>query len=215
MRSAQLAFRLVLLVLGAGIGATAAAEDRPAPEVSGGYQLERVWRQDDNLHSRIRLGRGDAIMPWRGWYFDAAANVAPKIALVGQFGGIYGNESRTQGAVNGDVTIQIHQFLGGLRVNGATGKTRPFAQFLGGAVRSKFRTEGTLRSASPQTVPDQSFYDSESSTDIAVSAGGGVDIAATRSVGVRFGGDYLRLLTDRQGTHVVRVTAGIVLFLLQ
>ena len=204
----------MLAGLASGFAVPVTAQETPRPEVSAGYQLER-FSQQGRFHDAIRFGRGDAITPTTGWYFDAAINVTQMIGIVAEFGGAYTSESRTQGRVDGQVNIQFHQFMTGVRVNRRRSpKIMPFGQLLVGAVRSKFRATGSELNESDPSRPLLS-YDSEANTDFAVQAGGGVNVAVASNVGVRLGGDYLRLFAANEATHVFRFTAGIVLFLLK
>lgn len=119
-----------------------------------------------------------------GWYVDAAGRIAPLISVVGQITGNYKEVD--------EVDLSIHTFMAGLRIS-APGPVSPFVQALAGVGRSKVSFLGV----------------DESESDGTLQLGGGLDLRGGGAVGVRLGADYIRALTEDEGTNVFRVGVGL------
>ena len=180
----SLAFCLV--VIGAAIPAV--AQETPKAELSGGYQLNRF---DEETVSK-------------GWSFDVAGNLNKMIGIVGEVGGVY--KSKSDSGITDD--MNIHQFMGGVRLNGRQNpKAAFFGQILAGAARVSFSESGSVKLGSTTITINQK----DSKTDFALQIGGGVNVRATGKVGVRIGADYVRIFHDDKVTNIFRFVAGIVL----
>jgi hypothetical protein len=174
----------VFCLVAIGLTREAAAQDAPAAEVSGGYQFFS--------------GKGENEDEWenfpKGWYFDAAANMANSIGIVGQVSGNYKHFD------DDDFDFKLHTFMGGVRAS-SRGLVRAFGQFLVG---------GANFNASDDT-------DSASETDLAIQLGAGVNIVGASGVGLRLGADYLRVfakdggeLSSGEDLNGLRVVVGVV-----
>jgi outer membrane protein with beta-barrel domain len=165
-----------------GVALPAAAQGTPKAELSAGYNFFRVFEED----------LGDEKNFTKGWYADVAGNMSDMLAIVGLVSGTY----KTISEGNVDVDLSVHTFLGGVRLSSrANQRMVPFVQFLGGAARSSFEGLG----------------ESDSETDGVLQVGGGVNLMPNATVGVRLGGDYLRVFEDPEGVNVFRFTAGVVI----
>ena len=119
-----------------------------------------------------------------GWYADLAVRVAGPVSVAGQ---VFGNYKEVD-----EVNFSLLGFAGGLRLT-MPGSANPFVQALFGTARSKF-----------------SFLDlEESEDDNFLQVGVGADFAGGGPVGLRVGADYIRALTEGEGTNVFRVGLGI------
>jgi opacity protein-like surface antigen len=170
----------------------------PGLEVSGGYQFLNFDVEDENES----LGKG--------WYLDVAGNVTPMLGVVFQVGGNYRSldQSITVGAgtLSSNVDVSVHQFLGGVRVNARGNSTLvPYAQVLAGGIN------GSVDVTTTSTIPGvPSVSDETSATEFALELGGGVNFGLTPAVGIRVGGDYIRLFADDQGANLFRFHIGVV-----
>jgi opacity protein-like surface antigen len=179
------------------IVAAPAFAQTPAVEVSGGYQFLNFDVEDENES----LGKG--------WYLDVAGNVTPMLGIVFQVGGSYKSleQSITVGAgtLSSDVDVSVHQFLGGVRVNSRGNSTIvPYGQVLAGAIN------GSVDVTTTSTIPGvPSVSDETSATEFALELGGGVNFGLTPAVGIRVGGDYIRLFAD-EGANLFRFHIGVV-----
>jgi len=179
-----------------GFASTAAAQDRPSFEASGGWSLLHTTEVDETLPV--------------GWYGDIAANVTNTIAIVGQVTGNYKsiNETTTDFGVPVTLTadLKLHTFMGGVRFSARQHpRVVPFGQVLFGLARLSASVEAGA-TAGGQTM---TFNESESENELAIEAGGGVNIRLTERVGARLGASYVRFGGD-DGGNAFRVGAGVV-----
>lgn len=195
---------LISLALSAGLIAfglprAADAQSSPKGELSFGYQF---------LDSVQSVGDGSYPV---GWYVDVAGNVTPSVTAVAEFGGNYKSifAGVPSGGVvaNGDVDMRVHQFLGGVRLSSRASQTVvPFGQLLIGAFHS-----AVTSSATTATIDGQVFHasGSGSETNVAFQAGGGTGIFLTKTIGIRFGVDYLCVYRVGKCANMIRLGAGL------
>jgi opacity protein-like surface antigen len=179
----------------------ATAQSAPRVDLSGGYQFLNLSAEDDNE----ALGTG--------WYVDIAGNLHRYVGIVFDVGGSYKSLSRSESFFDEQFTatvdLRVHQFMGGMRLNGRLNPTLvPFAEVLVGGVNVSAEVAG---SATIGGTPVFSFSDEESATKFGLQAGGGVDFLFSDRVGVRVGVDYLRIFDDEGSVNAFRFAAGIVL----
>lgn len=182
-----------------GLAVPALAQDTPRTEISGGYQLIGFGGElDESLN--------------KGWYADVAGNFSRIFGVVFQVGGSYKTVKQTEtfGGVTATATadLKVHQFMGGIRANARTRAVTPFAEFLVGGVNGSASVEGSVVGGG------QTFFstsESESSTNFAMQAGGGVNVNLTDSLGIRAAGSYLRLFDEDESLNGYRFAAGVVL----
>jgi hypothetical protein len=208
-----------LLLTVAALGATVpAAAQTPRIEVSGGYQFLNVSADLESSADVEPLDTGDG--PVRnvdqslpaGWYIDLAGNLNRHLGLVFATGGNYKSltESATFGGLtaSASVDLKVHEFMGGVRYSRRANPTVvPFGQFLVGAINGSAKIAA---SASMVGSPGFSFSGETSGTDMALQAGGGMQLRLTDTFGVRVGADYIRILAD-EGVNAFRFGAGVVL----
>ena len=174
--------RLSLLVAGVLLlsGGTALAQDKG--DVSGGYRY---------LHAEEEsFGKG--------WYFDVTGHVTNMVSIVGDVGGTYKSESFTEGGLSFEGSLKIHTFQGGVkfRVPTMNPSVVPFAQVLGGGVKSSFKfTAGSLS-------------ESDSESDGILTFSGGVDVSGMSKVGVRVQVGYFRVFSEDEGTNGFQFSVG-------
>jgi opacity protein-like surface antigen len=169
--------------------------------LSGGYQFLNFSLNGENESMPV------------GWYFDVAGNLNPVIGVVFQVGGNYKtfDESVTIGTItaNASADLKVHEFLGGVRLNlRSNSAVVPYGQVLVGGV------SGSVEITASTTIPGQApitFNDSDSGTDFAVEAGGGVNFSLTEAIGLRAGADYLHAFTEGDGGNAFRFHVGVVI----
>lgn len=189
---------LVTVFLLSAAGA-ASAQD-PRPDVSGGYRYLHIGGSDDE----------DGTSVPKGWYLDVAYPITPMLSIVGDVGGHYKSESETfdeQGVtITGTAKASVHTFLAGVRLSGRDNpRVTPFGQVLFGVARASASVEA---SANVGGVPFEVDFD-ESSSEAALSIGGGANIAAGSFV-VRLQAEWLKILADDSG-NAFRFGAGLVI----
>jgi opacity protein-like surface antigen len=183
-----------------GCAAPSTAQSAPGAEFSAGWRLLNVPNAFGSQSETLPLG----------WYADVAGNLNRAIAVVGEISGNYKSfeETETQFGVNvrTDVDLNIHTFLGGVRFNARQNPAfTPYVQALFGLARGSADADIQTTIAGRTT----SFKDSESDTDFAFDAGGGVNINLSDSFAVRVGAGYLRI-GARDGGNAFRFSAGVV-----
>ena len=173
-----------LAIVGAAIPAVA---QTPTAELSGGYQFLRFSSEGEESES----------LPG-GWYADVAFNLNEMIGIVGEVGGNYKSDS----LFGVTVDQKVHEFMGGVRVSSRRNPmVVPFGQFLVG---------GANYSASGGAdIEDLTISISDSETNFAIQAGGGVNVRLTDRVGARVGADYLRAFHEVSDTNIFRFVVGI------
>jgi len=183
-----------------GVALPAAAQTFPRTEISGGYQFVTFTVADENES-----------IP-KGWYFEVAGNLTPMIGLVFQVGGNYKTfEESVQvggGSFTAEVDLDIYQFLGGLRLNARSNpRLVPYGQVLVGAIN------GSVELTTTSTIPGiPTFSEEDSSTNLGLVFGGGVNFGVSENTGIRFGVDYLRIFAEDEGdgSNVFRFHVGVV-----
>ena len=166
---------LSLCVVILGVALPAAAQTFPRTEISGGYQFVTFTVEDENES-----------IP-KGWYFEVAGNLNPMIGLVFQVGGNYKTfeESVTVGGgtFTAEADIDIYQFLGGLRLNARNNpRLVPYGHVLVGGIN------GSVELTATSTIPGiPGFSTEDSSTNVGLVFGGGVNFGVAENTGIRFG----------------------------
>ena len=158
-----------LLIAAFVFGPSAAQAQAPAAEIAGGYSFARIIE-------------GDGLNMPAGWVFTAAAPIGRIFAVVGEVSGNYKKE--------GDETLKVHFFQGGVRVSAPVNGTRPrpWAQFLAGGVNSSCCGEG--------------------STDPSIEVGGGVDIPMGPAA-LRVGLSFPMVFSEGEVGNLMRFQAGV------
>jgi hypothetical protein len=212
MDRAALLRSLHLTVAALGVALPVAAQT-PRIEVSGGYQFLNVSADLESIDTGdLPVRDVDQSLP-TGWYIDLAGNLNRHFGVVFQAGGNYKSvsESATFAGVNASATadLRVHEFMGGVRYNSRANPTVvPFGQFLVGAINGSAKVTA---SGSVTGLPGFSFSGEASGTDLALQAGGGMQLRLTDKFGVRVGADYLHILADESGVNAFRFAAGVVL----
>jgi hypothetical protein len=205
--------RSLLLTVTALGAALPAAAQTPRIEVSGGYQYFNVSADLESIDTGdVPIRNVDQSLPL-GWYVDLAGNLNRHFGIVFATGGNYKsiNESATFGGLTASASadLRVHEFMGGVRYSSRSNPTVvPFGQFLVGAINGSAKVTA---SGSVVGSPGFSFSGEASGTDIALQAGGGMQLRLADKFGVRVGADYIRFLTDEGGVNGFRFGAGVVL----
>ena len=205
--------RTLILTVAALVAALPAAAQTPRIEVSGGYQFLNVSADLESIDTDEAPVRDvDQSLP-AGWYVDLAGNLNRHLGVVFAAGGNYKSmtESATLGGLSASasVDLKVHEFMGGVRYSIRAHPTVvPFGQFLVGAINGSAKVTA---SASIVGSPGFSFSGEASGTDMALQAGGGMQLRLTDRFGVRVGADYMRILADEGGVNAFRFGAGVVL----
>ena len=212
MDRAALLRSFLLTVAALGVALPVAAQT-PRVEVSGGYQFLNVSADLESIDTGdLPVRDVDQSLP-TGWYIDLAGNLNRHFGVVFEAGGSYKSvsESATFGgiAASASVDLKVHEFMGGVRYSSRANPTVvPFGQFLIGAINGSAKVTA---SGSVTGSPGFSFSGEASGTDIALQAGGGMQLRLTDTFGVRVGADYLHILADEGGVNAFRFAAGVVL----
>jgi hypothetical protein len=118
-----------------------------------------------------------------GWYVDLSSAVRPRIAVVGEVGGVYESTNTHE-----------YSYQGGIRLFSSTNPTlTPFAQALVGA-----STSGTSAS---------------SMNAFSMQGGGGIEIMPVHRLGIRIAADYRRVFfsgADGGAQNDIRIAVGAV-----
>jgi opacity protein-like surface antigen len=212
MDRAALLRSFLLTVAALGVALPVAAQT-PKIEVSGGYQFLNVSADLESIDTgNLPVRDVDQSLP-TGWYIDLAGNLNRHFGVVFEAGGNYKSisESATFGgiAASASVDLKVHEFMGGVRYSSRANPTVvPFGQFLIGAINGSAKVTA---SGSVTGSPGFSFSGEASGTDIALQAGGGMQLRLTDKFGIRVGADYLHILADEGGVNAFRFAAGVVL----
>jgi opacity protein-like surface antigen len=185
-------------------------ESRPRIEVFGGYEYGANFSLGQQF-SGVDLSTNLA----RGWVASVARDLNGLLTVVGEVTGGYGSTNVDLGGASLSLAnVNMHAFLGGPRFSLRTGTgertgmgtVTPFAQVLGGLA--------IIRASAPIVVPVGSVglnsSVSASENDLALQPGGGVDIAVTRSLAVRVGGDLGMVRSQGLWFNEFRFKAGLV-----
>ena len=186
--------RLFVLVIGFFLipAGAASAQDTSRSEFSAGWRYYHA--RLNNLVRPIQLRAPNSNYP-KGWYADAAVNLSPKFAIVGEAGGTYFSDdvSSTSGTVviKESLDIKFHTFMGGARVRAPQIPWFvPFGQVLFGGEHDTSSDERTLTIF--QTI--QRNRQDLSSSNAALALDSGATIAFGR-IGVRASTGYVRLFS--------------------
>lgn len=190
----------IVVAIVAGVAHPARAQDPPRLELAGGYQILKLRSEP------LDLSGAGTFFPL-GWFFEAAAPVSRGLTLVGQLNGQYRSVSRlptTSGVVPAEGDLRVYSFLAGARLVGRRedGLTAFFHLLAGG-------TRVGLSHSAP--VPGSLLPllgAGGATTELTVQAGGGFDFPLTSRWSGRVTADYLRLFTEGEPTHGVRVAIG-------
>jgi opacity protein-like surface antigen len=190
-----------------GAALPAAAQTFPRTEISGGYQFVTFSVED------AATGENNTESIPKGWYFEVAGNLNPMIGLVFQVGGNYKTveESVTVagGTFTAEVDLDVYQFMGGIRLNARKNpRLVPYGQLLVGGINASVELTTT------STIPGiPAFSQEDSTTNLGVLFGGGVNFGVTDKTGIRFGVDYLRIFAEDEGegSNVFRFHVGVVI----
>ena len=196
----HVAFSIGMLLLVAG---SAAGQDEPAVDVSGGYALFRF--------------AGDT-MPL-GWYGAGSIDVTRRLAIGVDVSGTYRTETldttEPPGAapfrLHSVVHARLHGLVTGPRVTATWRHVRPFAQFLVGTVRISSTASITINGNVSRELSDAL---SRAVFRFAIQPGAGVDIPIRDRVGARVAVGYRRIALASEEVNDVnelRIAAGIVL----
>jgi opacity protein-like surface antigen len=212
MDRAALLRSFLLTVAALGVALPVAAQT-PRVEVSGGYQFLNVSADLESIDTGdLPVRDVDQSLP-TGWYIDLAGNLNRHFGVVFEAGGNYKSVSESATfagiAASASVDLKVHEFMGGVRYSSRANPTVvPFGQFLIGAINGSAKVTA---SGSVTGSPGFSFSGEASGTDIALQAGGGMQLRLTDKFGVRVGADYLHILADEGGVNAFRFAAGVVL----
>ena len=177
---------VLLMVVG-----TASAQDTSRGEVSGGWRYYHATLSSVIRPIQVRVPTNYP----KGWFADAAVNLSPKFAIVGEAGGTYFNDdfSSTTGVVSvkESLDVRFHTFMGGVRVRAPQlAWFVPFGQVLFGGEHDKSTDERTLTILQNT----QTSHQDRSSSNAALALDSGATIALGR-IGVRASVGYARLFS--------------------
>lgn len=198
----------LIVILVVILCATFAFAQTPKVEVFGGYQYTSVDTKDSGL------GR----LNFNGWDADVAARINKNFSIVGDFSGVYKSPDlsslvvfgtspsgtlRPRAVIPTDIKFGLYNYVFGPRVTMEAGKISPFAEAL-------FGMNHLSASASGVSISANGF---------AMAFGGGLDINASKRIGIRLAKfDYMvnRVensdlgLTPAQNLNNFRIATGIV-----
>jgi hypothetical protein len=131
-----------------------------------------------------------------GWYVDATGHISSVISIVGDVGGTYKSDSLSFGSFEQSLDARIYTFLGGVRVSASTRDPDVivFGKALFGA--ANLRT----------TTTSLGITLSRTSTEPALSLGGGVDVNDL-PIGVRVQMAWLRVF-EQIGSNAYHFSIG-------
>ena len=177
--------RLCVLVLGVVVSAagSASAQDASRGELSGG------WRY---YHATLNPTTSTIPNHRKGWYADAAFNVSPVLAIVGEAGGSYSSSEFISTGIAATATItsdiKFHTFMGGVRLRVPfVPRVEPYGQVLFGGEHDATVSEQTLTVAQRTERRRQE----RSSNSAALAFDGGATLVLGR-IGVRASAGYAR-----------------------
>jgi opacity protein-like surface antigen len=177
---------LVALIL---LGAVSVARAQVSGNAFLGYSFANVGS------SAVGIENGNRIA-LNGWNASVEVKIIRWVGVVADFSGGYGSgkQSFTQPTVFFTYDARQHDYLFGPRFSATLGKIRPFA-------------EGLLGVGQTSTTTDDL---SASDTSFAMAFGGGVDYAATKILGLRVQGDYVRTSFFSSSQNDFRLSTGVV-----
>lgn len=131
-----------------------------------------------------------------GWYADVAGHLSSMFSLVFEVTGAYKTETLSERisptlTVSAEAKGRLHTFMGGARVSAHTTNPTivPFAQVLFGAARLSASFSGSAAGTS--------ISESNSDTKTAMHLGGGVNVMASKRVGIRAAAAYRRIFIPK------------------
>ncbi len=148
-------------------------------------------------YNNLQVSGGDGMSFPKGWYGEIAGNLGSAFGLVGQVSG----NSKSFGIQGIDADVDITTIGGGIRLRGGGQGAAAFGQVLIGVMRTNASTDVSGR------LP---FIVSDSSSDPFFQLGVGVNLLPRAPVGVRIGGDYIRVGADVPA-NVLRFALGLVI----
>jgi hypothetical protein len=154
------------IALSAALPGVAAAQDERRVEVAGGYSFMRDYD-------------GDASFP-RGWFASVGADVVGPVDAVGEASGSY----KSMGGLDVNISVNVHTFLGGPRVQWQTGRVAPYGQML----------FGVARMATTFDVPGETL--SAARNYFTMAPGGGLDIQFSERGALRLGASLRLIRTE-------------------
>lgn len=177
---------MALAMIAAAAAPAGAQQASKQVEVSGGYQYNRAWLNEED--SGCELFGFNCDEDLHGWYADVAGQIKPMWSWVAQVDGAYKKD-----AFGGDDTLKLHAYGGGIRFSSTVNpKVTPFGQVIAGGLTSS--------------------SGGESDTDFALTVGGGVNIPVNDRWGVRGEADYRRVFAkEEEGgrVNILRVVGGV------
>jgi hypothetical protein len=189
MALTKMAFAIAGLLL-VGTAGRASAQEMPLPELSLGYQFQRLSGAGVESFTVPKWANVDLAYP---------ISTLP-ISVIGQYDFGRKAETRTEAGTELDLTWTFNTFGFGVRWTSPTyARMRPFVQLLGGAQRFYF-------SESLKDVQG-SERDSESGTDALLQFGGGIAVPLNRKWRLLGQLDYRRIFAD-QGINGLRFVGG-------
>jgi len=167
----------VLLVF-LGCSQPAHAQEQSAVDLAGGYQ-----------YSYITNGGGTGFPG--GWFASVGGHISPVFAIAGEASGAYKTESMSGSnagfTISANLQLRLYTFMVGPRLTSRPGTARVFGQFLVGGA--------TLSGSGTATAGDITVSSSGSETYFAFAPGGGVDVKASRHLGLRIFASFQLLNT--------------------
>jgi len=193
IRSIQKAGILVILVC--VIASAAFAQDSPKAEIFAGYSYA------DAEVSNIS----------KGWNGAVAGNFTNWFEVVGDVSGHYHSQNAVgiEGEPNVETKINVYTLTAGPQFTMRIGRVAPFVHLLAGIARTSLSVS--------EHAGNVNFSVSDRSNGFAGIAGGGLDIEATRSLGIRaIQIDYNYIQFDTFGvkglhSNAVRIGTGLVI----
>lgn len=159
-----------------------AQEEYPRLEIFGGYAY---FNSDQFDQQRESLNVPAFIV-------SAAGNVTKNFGLVGEINGNYGDVTIPNPGPTREFATNTYLFLFGPRLTARRTGVNAFGHVLLGGARTKVDTLG-------------------SETDFAMAVGGGLDINASKDIGVRlFQADYVPIFASERTAHNFRISFGVV-----
>jgi hypothetical protein len=193
----------IVAALVAGVAKPAPAQDVPRVELAGGYQILK-------LKSEPLDAAGVGTFFPLGWFFETAASVSSGLTLVGQVSGQYRSVPAPSPSVPvpqpAEGHLTVYSFMAGARIVGRRydGLTA-FFHLLGGGTRVGL-TQSAMAPVPGSLLPLLGV--GGATTEFTLQAGGGFDFPLTSRLSGRMTADYVRLSTEGEPTHGVRVAIG-------
>jgi hypothetical protein len=200
-----------LAVLVTGVLLTTAgpvfAQDASRGEFSAGWRYDHATLHDSVRPVQILVPNDLA----KGWYADAAVNLSPKFAIVGEAGGTYFSDdvSSTTGpvSIHESLDMKFHTFMGGVRVRAPQVPWLvPFGQVLVGGERDTSTDERSFTVFQNTSTSQQEV----GSSHAALALDGGLTMSVAGGVGARASVGYVRMFSSADA-DAFRLSLGAVL----